>query len=220
MGRAPPRGTLVALLHDRRRSRLARGHPARLAPRTILRPFRRREAARGPQAPPPSRERSLQPALVQNLYMSHAANPFALKDAPALIERLLPVQKLSAEAYKERMAGAAQALTALGNFWKGRKPLILNKACILACLLPATGNPKRDLEIFERLMATHQRSRRNPRRSKGPRLPPRQGRRHRGGGRNQDLLPRFHQRNQKRLRPELRNPLGRPLRRGSGLGGG
>ena len=31
--------------------------------------------------------------------------PFALKDAPALIERLLPVQKLSAEAYKEQMAG-------------------------------------------------------------------------------------------------------------------
>ena len=79
--------------------------------------------------------------------------PFALRDAPALIERLLPVQKLSAEAYKERMAGAAQALTALGNFWKGRKPLILNKACILAALLPATGNLKRDLEIFEKLMA-------------------------------------------------------------------
>ncbi len=85
--------------------------------------------------------------------MSLSVKPFALKDAPALIERLLPVQKLSAEAYKERMAGAAQALTALGNFWKGRKPLILNKACILGCLLPATHKPKRDLEIFEKLMA-------------------------------------------------------------------
>ena len=85
--------------------------------------------------------------------MSHSVKPFALKDAPALIERLLPVQKLSAEAYKERMAGAAQALTALGNFWKGRKPLILNKACIVAALLPATESPKRDLEIFEKLMA-------------------------------------------------------------------
>ena len=31
--------------------------------------------------------------------------PFALKEAPALIERVLPVQKLSAEAYKEQMAG-------------------------------------------------------------------------------------------------------------------
>lgn len=82
-----------------------------------------------------------------------SVQPFALKDAPALIERLLPVQKLSAEAYKEQMAGSGKTLTALGSYWKGRKPLILNKACILGCLLPATANPKRDLEIFEKLMA-------------------------------------------------------------------
>ncbi|MGH8610822.1 MAG: anti-phage-associated DUF1156 domain-containing protein [Gammaproteobacteria bacterium] len=81
-----------------------------------------------------------------------AVNPFALKDAPALIETLLPVQKLSAEAYKEQMAGSGKTLTALGSYWKGRKPLILNKACILGCLLPATGNSERDLEIFELLM--------------------------------------------------------------------
>lgn len=79
--------------------------------------------------------------------------PFSLKDAPALIERLLPVQKLSSEVYKERMAGSNQTLTGLGNYWKGRKPLILNKACILGCLLPATGDDRRDLEIFEKLMA-------------------------------------------------------------------
>lgn len=79
--------------------------------------------------------------------------PFSLKDAPALIERLLPVQKLSAESYKEQMANVGKTLTALGSYWKGRKPLILNKACILGCLLPATGNLKRDLEIFEKLMA-------------------------------------------------------------------
>jgi len=78
--------------------------------------------------------------------------PFSLKDAPALIERLLPVQKLSAEVFKERKAGAGQTLVPLGAYWKGRKPLILNKACILGCLLPATDNPKRDLEIFEKLM--------------------------------------------------------------------
>ena len=36
--------------------------------------------------------------------MSNCITPFSLKDAPALIERLLPVQKLSAEAYKEQMA--------------------------------------------------------------------------------------------------------------------
>src|SRR5947209_368977 len=85
--------------------------------------------------------------------MSHPVKPFALKDAPALIERLLPVQKLSAEAYKENMANVGKTLTALGSYWKGRKSLILNKACILGCLLPATDSPKRDLEIFEKLMA-------------------------------------------------------------------
>ena len=85
--------------------------------------------------------------------MSNAVTPFSLKDAPALIERLLPVQKLSAEAYKEQMAGSGKTLTALGSYWKGRKPLILNKACILGCLLPATDDPARDLEIFEKLMA-------------------------------------------------------------------
>jgi putative DNA methylase len=84
--------------------------------------------------------------------MTHAVTPFSLKDAPALIERLLPVQKLSAEAYKEQMAGSGKTLTALGSYWKGRKPLILNKACILGCLLPATDNPTKDLEIFEKLM--------------------------------------------------------------------
>ena len=85
--------------------------------------------------------------------MTPSVTPFSLKEAPALIERLLPVQKLSVEAYKEQMANVGKTLTALGSYWKGRKPLVLNKACILGCLLPATGNPARDLEIFERLMA-------------------------------------------------------------------
>jgi putative DNA methylase len=85
--------------------------------------------------------------------MTVEITPFSLKDAPALIERLLPVQKLSAEAFKEQMAVHGKTLTALGSYWKGRKPLILNKACILGCLLPATANPTRDLEIFEKLMA-------------------------------------------------------------------
>jgi putative DNA methylase len=85
--------------------------------------------------------------------MNQAVIPFSLKDAPALIERLLPVQKLSAEAYKEQMAVQGKTLTALGSYWKGRKPLILNKACILGCLLPASDDSARDLEIFEKLMA-------------------------------------------------------------------
>jgi len=78
--------------------------------------------------------------------------PFSLKDAPSLIESLLPVQKISMEAFLERDAKSGQALTALGNFWKGRKPLILAKACILGLLLPASKNLRKDLEIFERLM--------------------------------------------------------------------
>lgn len=85
--------------------------------------------------------------------MSAHVVPLSLKDAPALIERLLPVQKLSAEAFKEQMANQGKALTALGSYWKGRKPLILAKACILGALLPASDDPEHDLEIFEKLMA-------------------------------------------------------------------
>lgn len=84
--------------------------------------------------------------------MSTAIVPFSLKDAPALIERLLPVQKLSSEAYKEQEGRQSKTLTGLGSYWKGRKPLILNKACVLGCLLPATENPARDLEVFEMLL--------------------------------------------------------------------
>jgi adenine-specific DNA methylase len=78
--------------------------------------------------------------------------PLAWKDKPSLIERLLPAQKISAEAQKERKAVAGQTLTALGSYWKGRKPLILAKACVLGALLPATDNPEADLEVFELLM--------------------------------------------------------------------
>ena len=78
--------------------------------------------------------------------------PFEWQDKPALIEHLFPVQKISAESFKEQMAVGGKTLTALGSYWKGRKPLILNKACILGTLLPATDNPLKDLEIFELLM--------------------------------------------------------------------
>lgn len=50
------------------------------------------------------------------------------------------------------MSGAGQTLTSLGSYWKGRKPLVLNRACVLASLLPATQDPIKDLEIFELLM--------------------------------------------------------------------
>jgi putative DNA methylase len=78
--------------------------------------------------------------------------PFSLKDAPALIERVFPAQKVGIEAQKERKANVGQTLTALGSYWKGRKPLVLVRACLLASLLPATDDPAADLEIFEKLM--------------------------------------------------------------------
>ncbi|WP_366144414.1 DUF1156 domain-containing protein [Candidatus Accumulibacter sp. ACC005] len=82
-----------------------------------------------------------------------ALQPFALKDAPALIEAVFPAQKISFEAQRERKAGAGQTLTALGSYWKGRKPLILVRAILLGSLLPQTDDPEKDLEVFEKLMA-------------------------------------------------------------------
>ncbi|MDO4636489.1 MAG: DUF1156 domain-containing protein [Lautropia sp.] len=79
--------------------------------------------------------------------------PLALKDAPALIETVFPAQKVSFEAWKERMSGRAQTLTGLGSFWKGRKPLILVRAIVLASLLPTTDDGQGDLALFEKLMA-------------------------------------------------------------------
>lgn len=84
---------------------------------------------------------------------AHEIVPLCLKDAPSLIEKVLPVQRLSIDVYKERMAGSGQTLTSLGSYWKGRKPLVLNRACVLGALLPATSNSKADLEIFELLMS-------------------------------------------------------------------
>ena len=79
--------------------------------------------------------------------------PLALKDAPALIETVFPAQKVSFEAQSERKAVAAQTLTGLGSYWKGRKPLILVRAIVLASLLPPTDSAEADLALFEKLMA-------------------------------------------------------------------
>jgi putative DNA methylase len=80
-------------------------------------------------------------------------NRLSLKDAPSFIEVQFPVGRLSAEAYKERKAIIGQTLTALGSYWKGRKPLILVRAIVLGALLPATDDPTKDLDIFLKLMA-------------------------------------------------------------------
>ena len=79
--------------------------------------------------------------------------PVSLKDAPALIQAVFPAQKVSFEAQRERKAVAAQTLTGLGSYWKGRKPLVLVRAIVLGSLLPQTGDSEKDLEIFEKLMA-------------------------------------------------------------------
>ncbi|MFZ1827879.1 MAG: DUF1156 domain-containing protein [Candidatus Competibacteraceae bacterium] len=85
--------------------------------------------------------------------MKSLLSPLALQNAPALIETVFPAQKVSFEAQRERKAGAGQTLTALGSYWKGRKPLILVRAIVLGSLLPPTGDAEAGLEIFEKLMA-------------------------------------------------------------------
>lgn len=81
----------------------------------------------------------------------------SLADAPSLIEVAFPVSRLSLESFIERDAKQNQTLTAIGSYWKGRKPLILVRACVLASLLPPKGRDApgraRDMEMFLRLMA-------------------------------------------------------------------
>src|SRR3989304_389929 len=67
------------------------------------------------------------------------------------IETQFPVSKLSKESYKERKANNSQTLTGVGKWW-GRKPLVLLRAALLGLLLPASDDPKKDREIFLKLM--------------------------------------------------------------------
>ncbi|WP_211363945.1 anti-phage-associated DUF1156 domain-containing protein [Sphingobium limneticum] len=78
--------------------------------------------------------------------------PFSMVATPSFIERVWPAQKISKESEAERKSVSSQTLTGLGGYWKGRKPLILNRACILGALLPATEDAQADLAVFERLM--------------------------------------------------------------------
>jgi putative DNA methylase len=78
--------------------------------------------------------------------------PLSLSGTPSFIETQFPVGRISAEAYKERKAGAGQTLTGLGSYWKGRKPLLLVRACILGCLMPASEDASADLRVFLLLM--------------------------------------------------------------------
>lgn len=69
----------------------------------------------------------------------------------SFIETQFPVSKVSKESYKERKSAQGQTLTQLGKWW-GRKPLILVRAAVLGLLLPATDNPKKDREVFLKLL--------------------------------------------------------------------
>lgn len=70
----------------------------------------------------------------------------------SFIEKQFPVSKMSKESYKERKSSQGQTITGLGKWW-GRKPLVLVRAAILGCLLPATDNPKKDMDIFLKIMS-------------------------------------------------------------------
>lgn len=86
-----------------------------------------------------------------------AENGRSIADAPSMIETAFPVSRLSLESFIERDAKQNQTLTSTGSYWKGRKPLILVHACVLAALLPSRGTDPasraRDMEMFLRLMA-------------------------------------------------------------------
>jgi adenine-specific DNA methylase len=69
----------------------------------------------------------------------------------SFIEVQFPVSKVSKESYKERKANLGQTLTGLGKWW-GRKPLILVRAALLGLLMPASDNPKKDREIFLKIL--------------------------------------------------------------------
>lgn len=69
----------------------------------------------------------------------------------SFIETQFPISKLSKESYKERKANYSQTLTGLGKWW-GRKPLILVRATLLGLLMAASNNPKKDREIFLKIL--------------------------------------------------------------------
>jgi putative DNA methylase len=85
----------------------------------------------------------------QDIHQGDPKLPFS--DTKSFIETQFPVAKISMESYKERKAVAGQTLTGLGKWW-GRKPLVLVRAVLLGLLMPTSNNPKKDAEIFLKLM--------------------------------------------------------------------
>lgn len=72
-------------------------------------------------------------------------------EGKSFIEVQFPIAKLSKESYKERKAVGGQTLTGLGKWW-GRKPLILVRASIIGCLMPASKDPEKDRDIFLKIL--------------------------------------------------------------------
>jgi len=72
-------------------------------------------------------------------------------DGLSFIETQFPVAKLTKEALKERRSNTGQTLTGMGKWW-GRKQLIIVRASILGMLMPASEDPKKDQEIFLRIL--------------------------------------------------------------------
>lgn len=79
-----------------------------------------------------------------------------MTNTTSFIETQFPVSKISKESYKERKAASGQTLTGLGKWW-GRKPLILVRATILGLLMPSTDDPKKDQEIFLKILTMDER---------------------------------------------------------------
>ena len=94
--------------------------------------------------------------------MSHCRHAVLAEGRPALIERLLPVQKLSAEAYKEQMAVQRQDAHRAWQLLERTQAADPQQS--LHPRLPAASDrrPSRDLEIFEKLMAHGRRVVRRP----------------------------------------------------------
>ena len=67
------------------------------------------------------------------------------------IETQFPVSLISKETLKEGDSKQSQTLTGLGKWW-GRKELILVRASILGMLMPASNNPKKDRDIFLKIL--------------------------------------------------------------------
>ncbi len=70
----------------------------------------------------------------------------------SFIETQFPVSKISKESYKERKSSQGQTITGLGKWW-GRKPLIVVRAALIGCLMPSSGNPKKDTDIFLKILS-------------------------------------------------------------------